>query len=107
MGPRGAGRRRPCRIPAASAGVSAGEVGERRRSSPRLNLGPRKGRGGLRRRRSVAPGGSGRWSASSGEVEAGATVWAARLASVGARGGEGWSNLACGRPAPGACRGCP
>jgi hypothetical protein len=77
----------------APAGVSVGEVGERRRSSPRLDLGPRKGRGGFRRRRSASPSGGGRWSSSSGEVEAGATVWAARLAWVGARGGvahRGW-----------------
>jgi hypothetical protein len=63
------------RAPAAPAGVSAGGAGERRRSSPLLDLGPRKGRGGFRRRRSAAPGGSGRWSCSSDEVGAGATDW--------------------------------
>jgi hypothetical protein len=94
LGPRGAGRRRPCRISAAPRGSRPGKLGKRRRSSPRLDLGPRKGRGGFRRRRSGAPSGGRRWSSSSSEVEAGATVWAAQLAWVGARGGvahRGWA----------------
>jgi hypothetical protein len=42
----------------------------------------------------MAPSGGGRWSSSSSEVEAGATVWAAWLAWVGASGGvahRGWA----------------
>jgi hypothetical protein len=72
----------------------SGKLGKRHRSSSRLDLGPRKGRGGFRRRRSAAPNGGGRWSSSYGEVETGAMIWAARLAWVGARGGvahRGWA----------------
>jgi hypothetical protein len=43
----------------------------------------------------------------SSEVEAGDNGWSGSIASIGARGGEGWFNLACSRLELEARRGCP
>jgi hypothetical protein len=65
------------------------------------------GRWGSRRSRAAAAAAASCGAPSSGEVEAGDNGWGGSVVSVGARGGEGWFNLACGRLELGARRGCP
>jgi hypothetical protein len=65
------------------------------------------GRWGSRRSRAAAAAAASCGAPSSGEVEAGDNGWGGSVVSVGARGGEGWFNLACGRLELGAHRGCP
>jgi hypothetical protein len=65
------------------------------------------GRWGSRRSRAAAALAASRGTPGSSEVEAGDNGWSGSVASVGARGGEGWFNLAGGRLERGARRGCP